>query len=412
MCRFFRAVIGNETPESAARRCGMPRKCILKSFRRPTHLAADPERAGVMSRRLFVALTASALVLSASVMLFRTDERDAFLIGDCPYYAATAQSLLQDGDLDLANQLGSDPDSLRAHAGFFAVGPDGAIVPKHSTLMPLLSVPFLAAFGSFGFLVFNVVQLGLLVYGIAVLAGDTPTARIVALIGYFLTPLMAYTFNYSPDVLGAGLVVWAYAAADRGRWVWCGLLAGLAVWAKVYLVLVLLPVAILVRPGCRRAVLPALAAAAIAVAPMLAINTALYGGPLKTGYDFEGRVTETGRLITIEHYSQFNQPVLTGLKNLMFDRRIGALWTAPLWFLWPVGVCLSVRAGGAERRLGLALGLAILANVLLFASYNDWAAAVGGNRFLFPAFALGLAAQEPVWRRILARFRSRPEVTH
>src|SRR5947209_19551839 len=63
-----------------------------------------------------------------------------FLTGDCPYYAAAAESLLRDGDLDLRNQLEGD---LRQHHGFFAASPQGRVVPKHSVLMPLLSLPFL-----------------------------------------------------------------------------------------------------------------------------------------------------------------------------------------------------------------------------------------------------------------------------
>ncbi len=364
-----------------------------------------------MSRCLFVALLAVVLLAVTGVKLLKADRPDAFMIGDCPYYAITAQSLLQDGDFNLGNQLGTDPDALRPHSGFFTLGANESIVPKHSTLMPIVSVPFLAAFGTFGFLVFNVLQVGLLVYGIAVLGGDTPAARIAALVGYLLTPLLAYTFNYSPDVFGAALVVWAYAAAARGRWVWCGLLAGLAVWAKVYLALILLPLAILVLPGGRRAVLRTGAAAVVAVVPMLATNAALYGSPLGTGYDREGRVTDAGELTTVEHYSRFNQPLLTGLKNLMLDRRIGALWTAPIWFLWPAGVWLSVRAGGAARRLAIALTLAIIVNVVLFAMYDDWATTSSGNRFLFPAFAFGLALQEPIWRRVMGRVSPRAEVT-
>lgn len=353
-----------------------------------------------MSRGPFVVLLVSAAAAVAGVKLATADRPAAFLIGDCPYYAATAESLLRDGDFDLRNQLDPDGTGLRPHSGFFAVGPDNSIVPKHSTLMPIASVPLLAAFGTLGFLVFNVAQVCVLVYGIAVLGGGTPAARLAALVGYLTTPFLAYTFNYSPDVFGAALVVWAYVAAARGRWAWCGLLAGLAVWAKVYLAVVLLPAAVLAVPGGRRAVLTAGARAAVALAPMLAINTALYSGPLATGYDREARVTDAGELVTADHYSRFNQPVLPGLGNLLFDGRIGLLQTAPVWFLWPAGAWMLWRAGGADRRRAAALSLAILANLLLFARYDEWDATVFGNRFLFPALALGLALQEPVWRRV------------
>src|SRR6185503_10904942 len=98
---------------------------------------------------------------------------------------------------------------------------------------------------------------------------------------------------------------------------------------------ILLPAALLVIPGGRRAVVTTVACAAVAVAPMLALNAHLYGGPLRTGYDRQAMWTEDGELVLIDHYSQFNQPFLPGLANLLVDREIGLLPTAPLWFLWP-----------------------------------------------------------------------------
>lgn len=365
-----------------------------------------------MPRGLFIALLIVAAAAGAGKRLAVADRPYAFQDGgDCPYYTATAESLLHDGDLDLRNQLDPAGAGLQKHSGFVAVSPNGTIVPKHSALLPILSLPFLAAFGKLGLLVFNVALTCLLVYGIAVLGGDTPAARLVALAGYLTTPFLPYTFNFSPDVLGAALAVWAFVAAARGRWAWCGLLAGLAVWGKLYLGVVLLPLALLVVPGGKRAVLIAGACAVVAVAPMLALNAALYGGPLVTGYDRQAMVTDDNELVIIDHYSQFNQPALRGLANLLFDDEVGLLPTAPLWFLWPAGAWALARRGGAERRQALALGLAIVANLLVFVRYDQWHASIRGNRFLFPAIALGLALVGPLaqqgWEQLARVRRSR-----
>lgn len=360
-----------------------------------------------MSRVVFVVALATLAAAIAGWHFVELDGREEYLPGDCPYYAATAESLLRDGDFDLGNQLAPGrtreerADALREHDSYFALGPDGRVVPKHSVLLSILSLPFRAALGRPGFLVFNVVQVCLLVYSLSLLAGDTRTARLLALVAYMWSPLSYYTYNFSPDVLGALLATRVYLAALRGRWVWCGLLAGLAVWAKVYLAAVVLPAGLLVAAGGWRAVLSALIAGAAGLAPFLILNEHLYGGPFATGYDRTSDVQPDGTVRTVTHYARFNQPVLTGLNNILFDAELGAVPTAPLWALWPVGVWFLWRSG--QGRLALALTGGVVINLLIFARYDEWAASIHGNRFLFPAFVLGFAAQGPLWEAGCAR---------
>lgn len=360
-----------------------------------------------MPRGLFIALIVVTAAAGAGKQLATTDRPDAFQDGgDCPYYAAAAESILRDGDLDLRNQLDPDGTGFAKHSGFVAIAQDGeTIVLKQSLLMPILSLPSLAAFGKFGLLLYNVTQLGLLVYGVSLLGGDTPGSRLIALAGYLTTPFLPYTFNYSPDVLATALVVWTYVAAARGHWAWCGLLAGLAVWSKPYLGVVLLPAALLVLHGGSRAVLTAGSAAIIGVAPFFAFNTLLFGSPLVTGYDREARIAEDGAIVIADHYSLFHQPILQGLGNLLLDAKLGLLPTAPLWVLWPAGAWLMLRRGRADRRLAAALVLGIAANLLLFARYDKWYGTIHGNRFLFPALAFGLALIGPLADRGWAHLR-------
>jgi hypothetical protein len=240
-------------------------------------------------------------------------------------------------------------------------------------------------------------------WGIALLAGNTPTARVLVVLAYLVSPLVYYTFNFSPDVFGTLLVVGCYLAATRRRWVWCGLLAGLAVWAKVYLGVIVLPVAVLVVRGGGRAVLLAGVAAAIALVPMAAVNQHLFAGPLVTGYDREVRVAEDGALYLRDHYSAFNQPFLRGLSRLLFDRELGMVWKSPIWVLWPVGVLFLWRSG--NRVMAVVFTAGIVLNLALFASYDMWHATIFGNRFLFPALALGIAAQGPLWSAVRDRLR-------
>lgn len=336
-----------------------------------------------------------------TISILRAPHWSSFLIGDCPYYAATAESLARDGDWDLRNQL---PGDLKDHEGFFALAADGRIVPKHSTLLPILSVPFFLICGKAGFLVFNLLQSYLLIVGIVLLAGNTATGRLLGIIAYLSTPLLVYTFNYSPDVLGASFLIWAFVFAQRNRPIAAGVLVGLAVWAKIYLIVILLPLALIIVPLGRGATLRSFIGACLAIAPMLLINTLLFGAPWITGYDRDARITETGFIVT-EHYSRFHQPFFQGLGNLLFDDRIGLLRTAPLWFFWPIGLWWSLSKGRTpqERRAALALLISLLLNLAFFARYDEWNASEFGNRFLFPALAIGFVLQGPMWEKFLNR---------
>jgi len=327
---------------------------------------------------------------------------DGFLVGDCRYYAAAAESLVRDGDWDLSNQL---PGNLKNHEGYFAVSTDNRVVLKHSTLLPLLSAPLFMLLGVKGLLFFNLLQVFLLVLGIAFLAGNSPSARLLALAAYLSTPLLAYTYNFSPDVLGTLLMIWAFVCAAHGRPALAGLLGGLAVWAKIYLAPIVLPLGLIIIPRGWRATLWVGIAGAAAVTPMLLINWHLFGAPWITGYDRDARLIAGGYRFT-EHYSRFNQPIVAGLGNLLFDERIGLLRTAPLWFLWPFGLAQALRRRLTTRLALAAMTMALVINLLIFARYDEWDASSSGNRFLFPALALGFVLQSSLWERICSGGRA------
>jgi hypothetical protein len=338
-------------------------------------------------------------VLEVLIALFYLAKNDRpFLIGDCPYYVAGTRSLIADGDWDIRNQLEGD---LKDHEGFFAVSIDNRVVPKHSVLLTLLAVPFDAVAGEKGLLLLNLLLVFALATGIARLAGGGPTACLLTLAGYLSSPLLPYTYNFSPDVLGTALLIWAYVAAIGGRSALAGALVGLAVWAKVYLLLLALPLALIILPKGVRATGISIAFGLIALSPMLSLQWQLFGSPFVTGYDRDARVTAAGFEFSPSHSTRFNQEFFPGLGHLLFDERIGMLRTAPLWFLWPIGLAIGWReADNRRRRELLALALALVINLVFFARYDEWDASAFGNRFLFPALAIGLALQEPLWRRL------------
>ena len=98
--------------------------------------------------------------MAFAAILVRNYFPHTYLMGDSPYYAAAAASLVADGDLKVENNLRGD---LQRHSSFVSLGADGEWRPKHPVLMSVASVPFLMMFGVVGLLVFNVVVMALLV---------------------------------------------------------------------------------------------------------------------------------------------------------------------------------------------------------------------------------------------------------
>ena len=319
-----------------------------------------------------------------------------FLVGDGPYYAATAVSVLYDGDLDLRNQLRG---GIEVHGRQIAVGPDGAWYPKHPILMPMAALPFLAVFGMDGLLLFNLVVLAGVAAGMALLARRhagpaAASVAVAALLGG--TFFRAYVYNLSPDLFATLLVLGATLCLFDRRPGAAGLCLGGAVAAK-FLLAVLVPVFGLaalflpagetgVREPAARAQRGARFAAGLlpAAAAVLLSNAMLFGSPWITSYD-RGIGVEAGQERLITHRTQFDQDPLHGLAGEIVDPRRGLLPTAPVILLAVPGLMLLWRRDRGEALLAIASGLTLL---LVLAPYRGWSASHYGNRFLMPALAL------------------------
>src|SRR6187399_452762 len=103
------------------------------------NLTRLPESAWIALLLLFLCCVYPPAVISEQA------SQQSFLKGDCVYYRAIIVSLLQDHDLQMAN------NAPRLDKGQLALGRDG-LVPKHPILMPIVSIPFYVLFGDFGLL--------------------------------------------------------------------------------------------------------------------------------------------------------------------------------------------------------------------------------------------------------------------
>src|SRR5262245_34413109 len=322
-----------------------------------------------------------ALLLGGiSVQVARQDTGPAgFMIGDCPYYASAAISLWEDGDLDLGNQLRGGP---AAHQEQVAVAADGALVPKHPILMPVVSVPFYALFGVRGFLLFNVAVLmilGAVAWETGRLYGGPGMAAAATLIVFCGSFLREYVYNYSPDLFSTLLLLAGILLILKRRPLAGGAFLGISVLAKQtnLFVAAIVGVFLLFRSPRKEA-----ARAALAMAPGIAawmlVNLALFGDPTVTGYD-RTLILRNGVAGTFSHREFFDAPLLQGMIGQLVAPRVGLLATSPLLLLAVPGLVGFLRKHPWDATLCLGISEFLF---LLFSTYSRWSTSHYGNRFL------------------------------
>ena len=328
------------------------------------------------------------LLLYLALAAWHAARGTPLLRGDCPYYYATARSLIDDGDLSLAGQISRSP----VHSGLIALDDAGRPVAMHPPLLPIFALPAIAAFGPTGALVFNLLQLACLLATVHLLAARlAPAAAAAAATAAtgVATFLPAYAWTFSPDVLTTLLFVAALAALppDRGlslprHWV-AGLALGLACFGKLSL-LSLTP-AVLLLAAWRWRPLAALAAgAALPLVLFALLNLHLFGSPSTTSYDRIAHFEDGGvRLHSTR--DDFNQPFAAGLAGQAVAPQRGLVWTAPLALVGLAGLPLVWRR---RPRLALAVGWVAVVLPLIYARYDWWWTSEYGNRFLLPLVAL------------------------
>jgi hypothetical protein len=309
----------------------------------------------------------------------------AFLIGDCPYYASATVSLWHDRDLDVQNQLRG---GLAVHQRQVALGQGGQWYPKHPVLMSIAALPFYAAFGTAGFLLFNSLMMALLaiilwaICSLYVSRGIATAAVALVIGGSFLR---AYLYNFSPDVFAAVLVLAGVWLLLKHQCFAGGLALGISVLAKVtnlFVSLVVLAILCLRRP--RASALWAGAGLLPGVAAWMFLNLAMFGSPTTTGYDrtlvLQGDVPGT-----VSHRGFFDLPLLEGIRGQLLDPRVGILTTSPLLLLALPGLIPLFRRHRWDGLLFLGISEFLF---LLFSTYRWWSTSHYGNRFLMVPVAL------------------------
>ena len=323
-----------------------------------------PERSGVATVAVAVFLMVWGL----------TTHQKFSASGDEPHYLMTAESLVTDGDLDLANNYthGNNRvfEGMRLEAGAHArSGKDGRLRPVHDIGLPLLFTPYYAlAYRVTGQIVehvsarwlqrarlnFTVVlrdlmslaMIGLTAWiGIrlleifSVLSASSTRAFAWVLLMVLSPPVMSHSFLFFTEILSAfialNVFLWLRGSPDSR---FEALIAGAAVGylflvhaRNVGLIAGLLLVAILRArrwPDGRRLLLAFIAGAAV----LLGVRTA-------GTYHFWGTwlTTPHARFETVPGWQPFFTESLTRVMGWLFDQEHGLLPYAPIYLLAPAG---------------------------------------------------------------------------
>lgn len=329
-------------------------------------------------------------------------DHPSFLVGDCPYYRATLLSLLADHDLDLKNNL---ERRQYAPSSNVAQGERGEWYPKHTILMPISAIPFYKLWRDRGLLIFNLTQLSLvlmLIWQGARRYTSTAVATALTLYCGFGTCLRASAYNFAPDIYSTLLVLGGVVALLSRRAALGGMILGFAVWAK-WTNLVFLPVAGLFVL-CLRQPKPVLrfgVCAALPIAGLLALNQHMFGSPFVTPYD-RVLIREHGKMVLeASHRTFFNEPFWSGLWTQLTDPNLGLFVGCPAVLLAPFGAALLFRRAPLEAGL---ITLATLAQLAVFAKYEQWWASSYGPRFLLTSVALSALLVAPLLQKLFTGY--------
>ena len=284
--------------------------------------------------------------------------------GDEPHYLLAAQSIVEDGDLDVNNQYAARgysrfyPYALDAHGS----ETEGRLHEPHGAAFPLLISPAYAIGGARGVELFLAAIAALAValgYLLALRAVPDPWALGAALAVGLSPPFIAYGTAVYPELTAgaalAGAALLALRLDDRisrrGAFA-CFALLGTLPWLGTKFVPAGIVVGIvaarsLLRARRRTLALGSVELAAFSVALYVATNQALYGGPTPYSADVPGESATDAD--SPGGYAGRAYRVVA----LLIDREYGLLRWAPVFLLAFGGLWLLWRS----RRDGLSRAL-------------------------------------------------------
>jgi hypothetical protein len=358
--------------------------------------------------RLWILATSLLLYAGATIPVARASQTD----GDEPHYLLATHSLVADGDLDLANNYRRmdylDFSPVELGVRHVLVNRRSQDVPIHDLGLSVLLVPGYALAGRRGAmfelnLIASLLALG--IYDLARRLGASPAAAVRGWgLFAFTSPLLVYSSQIYPELVGGTLLVWTVIEFARARetssavpLVRAGVLLALLPWFSVRYWFLVLPLGLAIlfwvispvreprRSVAGRAallLLPGLASVAL----FALIDSRLYQSP----------VPNAGYVLYIlrNRPPMFTPKLLDiSLLGLLFDRAFGLLTTAPIYLIAIAGIAAAWKFSPPVA----AAILITVAEFFVFAGINQYW--YGGYapppRYIFPVVALlaGFAAR-------------------
>jgi hypothetical protein len=325
---------------------------------------------------------------------------------DPGWMVSTVMSLVEDGDLDLRNQLHNDPAQA---ADQTSLGENGQWYPLHEFLMPVLTVPFYLAFGIYGCLIFNVlvsILLMLTLFELCCRHVDFQSAFAAIILTAFTTLFLNYTYSYSLDVFSTFLLVLAYWCVVRRRFLPAGFVWGMATLSRLSIAITLpgfIAYLLLVAdfsfksnskgrtPGIQtlsKKMRPAVSFLTggfpLAICFLLS-NWLMFGSPATTSYD-RWQQFVNGQSVVSSQRGAFSCSFVENLPKTLIDQKSGLLIGAPL-----IIVSVAFGLGPFWRKARNETILLLITSGSLIVLFSKYCYAVPGgvgNRYLMPVVAL------------------------
>ena len=311
--------------------------------------------------------------------------------GDEPHYLLAAESLVEDGDVDVLDEY-----ETRAYADFYPHDLDrhgrqteGRLNEPHGVGFPLFIAPAWAVAGEHGVELFLAAVAALamaLAYRLALRVAPDPWALGAAVAVGLSPPLLAYGSAVYPELAAAAALAGAALCAlrldehiTRRDAFGCFVLLGSLPWLGTKFVAAGVVIGAFAARSLWRARRRTLSVGAVelslfSVAIYVGINEAVYGGPTPYAADVAGE-TATDAEFPLGYLERSYR-----LVALFLDRNYGLLRWAPvfvlafagLWWLWRSRRDGLARAVPGVRTIELAAGLcaAALGAQLLVAAFG------------------------------------------
>jgi hypothetical protein len=321
--------------------------------------------------------------------------------GDSFWYEEIAISIIEDFDLNMENNI--EP---RIHVtGALAMSSGGYLVPKHSILFSIATIPFYLLFGPIGAMYFNlalIILLNVIIYAINRVFFSKNVSLITAFLFATGTIIMSYSYNYLGSVFSKVLLSLGILYVLRKRYFSAAIILGFSCFAKisnvpwvgiVFLFIFLDYIKNKVDWKQKKSILKeAIEFSSIGIIflisllPVLITNYFLYGGIFTTGYHRTISLDEKFNLFILDGANGFSQELGAGLYNLLFHPTLGVVEANPIIIIALIGAVMIKKM--EHQTWAIMLLIIIVGQFLLFAKWDMWYATEFGNRFLMVAIVL------------------------